>query len=237
MSSLQDLLELQEIDTRLDRLRHRRETLAERSELAEAEAALLAGEQSVEATFAALSELRSAEKAAEDEASTIETKALEAERMLYGGTITAAKELEAYQAELTSLKARQAILEEEALELLEKAEPLEVELAARRLAVDEANATIREVSARLAGAEAEIDSEMNEVASGRAEALEGLAPEVVEQYVLLRRALGGVGAARLEGTRCAGCHLEIPSAQLEEIRRAPDTELVNCPECGRILVR
>ena len=54
---------------------------------------------------------------------------------------------------------------------------------------------------------------------------------------MLRRSLGGVGAARLSGARCEGCHLEIPSAELERLRRAPDDAVVNCPECARILVR
>ena len=52
-----------------------------------------------------------------------------------------------------------------------------------------------------------------------------------------RRASGGVAVARLHGARCEGCHLEIPSAELEEVRRAPADAIVSCPECLRILVR
>lgn len=237
MSSLDNLLGLQEIDTSLDQLRHRRDTLVERTELEAAKAAVRSGEALVQATFAELSEIRRAEKVAEDEASTVEHKAAEVERMLYGGTVTAAKELEAYQADLASLKERQAALEDTAIELLEKAEPLEVALAERRLATDEATAAATEASGRLAAAEASIDQEVREVEAQRAPLLETLPPDVVEQYVTLRRALGGVGAARLVRSRCEGCHLEIPSAQLEEIRRAPEDAVVNCPECGRILVR
>ena len=56
-------------------------------------------------------------------------------------------------------------------------------------------------------------------------------------YEPLRAGLGGVAVARLHGARCEGCHLEIPSAELEEVRRAPADSLVSCPECMRILVR
>ncbi|MEZ5238212.1 MAG: C4-type zinc ribbon domain-containing protein [Microthrixaceae bacterium] len=237
MSPLENLLGLQEIDTALDQLRHRRETLPERSELAEVELRLNSAEESVKTTFAALSEVRSAERAAEDEAAGVETRAAEVERMLYGGTVTAAKELEAYQADLASLKERQSVLEDRAIELLEQAEPLEAELARQRLAVDDESAARRDAAARLESAESGIDAEIREVESGRAELLEGLDPDVVEQYAMLRRSLGGVGAAKLNRDRCEGCHLQIPSAQLEEIRRAPEGEIVNCPECGRILVR
>ncbi len=91
-----------------------------------------AAEAAIEATFAQLHEVRNAQKAAEDEAATVEEKAVEVDRMLYGGTITAAKELEAYQADLAMLKERQSSLEDVALEQMERAEPLEAELAKRR---------------------------------------------------------------------------------------------------------
>lgn len=236
VSSLDNLLGLQEIDTKLDQLRHRRETLPERAELQTAQAAVASTEATIAATFAELSGIRSAEKVAEDEASTVEQKAVQVERMLYGGTVTAAKELEAYQADLASLKVRQADLEERAIELLEKAEPLETALAQQRLALDDANVAVVDVSKRLSEVEADVDEQISEVSSGRSALVEGLEPAVVEQYEALRRSLGGVGAARLVKSRCEGCHLEIPSAQLEQIRRAPADEIANCPECGRILV-
>ncbi len=237
MGSLEALLTLQEIDTALDQLRHRRETLPERDELASAQRTRETTKAELDATFARLSEVRHAEKAAEDEAASVEEKAAEVDRMLYGGTVTAAKELEAYQADLASLKARQRTLEDSAIELLETAEPLEAELEATRTRLEEAEQRIADCERHLAAAEAAIDEEVRGVESGRTEALEPLDPDVVEQYVVLRRTLGGTGAARLNGARCEGCHLEIPSAQLEEVRRAPDDAVVNCPECGRILVR
>lgn len=237
VSSLDNLLGLQEIDTTLDQLRHRRETLPERVELKTAQDAVASSEAIVAATFAELSGIRSAEKVAEDEASTVEQKAAEVERMLYGGTVTASKELEAYQADLTALKRRQTDLEDRAIELLERSEPIEITLAQQRLALDDANAAVIDAAGRLADAEAAVDESIREVSSGRSALLEGLEPDVVDQYVVLRRSLGGVGAARLTKSRCEGCHLEIPSAQLEQIRRTPADEIVNCPECGRILVR
>lgn len=237
MGSLEALLALQDIDTTLDQLRHRRETLPERAELVATEQTRRSTESERDAIFARLSELRHAEKAAEDEASSVELKATEVERMLYGGTITAAKELEAYQADLAMLKERQRTLEDSAIELLETAEPLETELESTGAKLEATGATIEDTQRRISEAEAEIDRQIGDVEAGRAEALESLDPDVVEQYVMLRRSLGGTGAARLNGARCEGCHLEIPSAELEAVRRAPDDAVVNCPECGRILVR
>jgi predicted nucleic acid-binding Zn-ribbon protein len=237
VGSLDSLLEVQEIDTKLDQLRHRHETLPERDTLASAEAAKLQAEAAVEATFAQLHEVRSAQKHAEDEAASVEEKAKEVDRTLYGGTIKAAKELEAYQADLAMLKQRQESLEEEALEKMEQAEPLESQLAARREAAAAAEAAVADARAALAAAEAELDAEIAAVESGRNTVVDPLPEDVLAQYEALRRGLAGVGAAKLVGSRCEGCHLEIPSAELEAVRRAPDDAVVNCPECGRILIR
>jgi predicted nucleic acid-binding Zn-ribbon protein len=43
--------------------------------------------------------------------------------------------------------------------------------------------------------------------------------------------------ARLVGNHCDGCHLTLPSMELDRIRHAPETEVFTCDQCGRILVR
>ena len=62
-------------------------------------------------------------------------------------------------------------------------------------------------------------------------------PELMKPYDGLRTRLGGVGAARLDGSRCLGCHIQIPEGEMIALRALPTDELVFCPECGRILVR
>ena len=61
--------------------------------------------------------------------------------------------------------------------------------------------------------------------------------ELLARYDALRAQLGGVAVARLVGGRCDGCHLALAQAALERIRLAPPDELVECEECGRLLVR
>jgi len=231
------LLEVQEIDTKLDQLRHRHENLPERQAVLDARQSQKQAEAAVEATFAELHEVQSAQKHAEDEAATVEEKAKEVDRTLYGGTIKAAKELEAYQADLAMLKQRQESFEEVALEQMELAEPLESQLGEQRDAATAAEGAVADAESALVVAEAEVDAEIVEVESGRAAVAGPLPAEVLEQYESLRRGLGGVGAAKLAGSRCEGCHLEIPSAELEAVRRAPEDAVVNCPDCGRILIR
>ena len=46
----------------------------------------------------------------------------------------------------------------------------------------------------------------------------------------------GVGVARLVGGTCQGCHLSIPSTEVERIRKSPEGSVQFCDNCGCILV-
>jgi uncharacterized protein len=45
------------------------------------------------------------------------------------------------------------------------------------------------------------------------------------------------GAALLRARTCGGCHMVLSGTDLQVIRGAADDLVVNCPECGCILVR
>lgn len=237
MTSLDDLLAVQELDTRIDQLRHRRETLPARAELSAAGATLATAEHAEQECHARLRELRASQKEAEDHASLLEDKAAAVDKSLYDGSVTAMKELEALQAELAMLKDHQAQHEDRALELMEAAEPVEEELSGLTAQVATTRTEIDRISQEITVAEAEIDVEIDQLQGERDGLAADLPAEILSTYDSMRRRLGGVGAARLSGARCEGCYLEIPSAQLEEVRRAPADALVTCPECMRILVR
>ena len=72
--------------------------------------------------------------------------------------------------------------------------------------------------------------------AARAELAAGLPADLADRYEVLRSHLGGVGAARLVGDRCDGCHLTLSSVEVERIRHLPPEEFATCPQCDRILV-
>lgn len=237
MGSLDAILSVQDLDTRADQLRHRRDHLPELEPLRAAQAQRAEVTARIEAVAARLHELRAREKALEDEAALVEEKAAAVDRKLYDGSVVAHRELEAFQADHRMLKERQSQLEDEAIALMEEAEPVAEELASLEEQAAGHDAEIARLEAVLADARANIDAELAEVAAERERAAAAVPPEVLAAYEPLRTRLGGVGAARLVGARCEGCHLEIPSAELEAVRAAPADALVTCPECGRLLVR
>jgi predicted nucleic acid-binding Zn-ribbon protein len=237
MTAFDDLLVVQELDTTTDQLRHRLATLPERTALAaavDARDALTARLEDAEGRRAAV---RREQKRIEDEVSSVEDKATHVNGQLYGGTITAPKELEALQHELDGLHARQRDLEDHVIEQMELAEPIDEELTSLAEELETAEQRVTVATAELDAAAAETNAELEAVLARRADTVTAVPADLLERYEGIRTRADGVGAARLVGNRCDGCHLAIPSAEAEEIRRAPADEIVMCPECLRILVR
>jgi predicted nucleic acid-binding Zn-ribbon protein len=139
--------------------------------------------------------------------------------------------------ELEGLAKRQHDIEDVELELMEEAEPLDQQLAA--LAAEQAELQPALASARvaLASVEAAIDEQLATVEAERATAAAAVTPGLLTRYERLRAKLGGVAVAHLDGGRCTGCSLVLSRLELERLRAAPEDEIVECEQCGRLLVR
>lgn len=237
MSALETLLGVQALDTTTDQLRHRRDHLPERAELVAVQKRLSELEKRTGELQGQRDELSRNEKRLEDEITMVRDKAAQTDKKLYSGTVNVPRELTALQEEMGALARRQRQLEDQELELMEAAEPLDAELAtlaAERVALDDQAMSLM---ARIAEAEVAIDAELADVIGQRAAGVDGIPDELLHEYESLRHALGGIGVAKLSGNRCEGCHLTLSAVDVDRIRRAPDDELAHCTECNRLLVR
>ena len=235
-ANLEALLTVQARDTEADRCRHRRATLPERSQLAAIDSELTALEGRLAAARAERDVVAERQRDLEQHLATVEHRAVEIKRRLYGGTVSATRDLQAMAAEVDSLTTRASDLESQVLETMEEREPLDGrvgEIEAGKASLLDARAG---VEAQLASREGEIDAEIEALNRARAEAAADLPPDLGATYERLRQRLGGVGAARLVGGRCDGCHLTLPATELDQLRRQPRGTLTFCDHCGRILV-
>ncbi|MDQ3979017.1 MAG: C4-type zinc ribbon domain-containing protein [Actinomycetota bacterium] len=228
---------MQEHDTALDRLRHRRVTLPERADLTQLEEEVASLEQRLAEVREQRDVVARRQKRLEDELASVEAKTAEIEKRLYSGAVTVPRELQAMQGEVESLRRRRSDLEDQVLEAMGEREPLDDEvgrLEAERTSRDAEGGRLR---AAIAEAEAAIDAEMASEREAR-EALAAVLPdELSSLYEQLRARLGGIGAARLVNGRCSGCHLTLPATELDRIRKEPPDALVRCEQCGRLLIR
>jgi len=236
LEELETLLLLQERDTTLDQLRHRRETLPERAEL-NARAAALARTEAERAEVAQRQRtVQAEEKRIDDEAQAVGERAAEVNKVLYSGTVSSPRELQAMQADVEMLQRRRSDLEDEELEVMERREALDTELATLDGTVASLQAEIAELRTRIVAAEADVDAEIAHEVQARADLAAGVADALLRDYERRRTQNRGAGAARLVGTTCQACHLTIPSTEAEQIRRAAGSTIAYCDNCSAILV-
>jgi predicted nucleic acid-binding Zn-ribbon protein len=234
----EDLVALQDRDLAIDRLRHRRLTLAARTELAAAEQRAADLDAGLAEAGRIVDAVAARQSALEAELAATEARLAEVNRRLYSGNVTASRELVSMSADADQLKQRRSDLEDQLLGVLEERDPLDArltELTMERRAVDQDRIRLQST---LAEEERAIDDELVvEEEARQAQAAAFGDPTVLRTYEQLRKRMGGVGAARLVGNACNGCHLVLAAQEVDRIRRLPPDELVSCEQCGRILVR
>jgi predicted nucleic acid-binding Zn-ribbon protein len=230
------LMRVQEHDIVIDQLRHRIEAMPER-------VALVGVRERQAAVAAALAELQaqvddlSARQAELEERIAVSARRRhELEERMRSGAVTASKDLQAIDHEVTQLAERQRTLEDEELVLMEEEEPLDAALATHRVTAAELEAEAARLTEAASATEAELRVSIEAESAARTEAAVGLPAELAERYERLRSHLGGIGAARLIGDRCDGCHLTLPSVEIERIHAMAADTFATCPQCDRILV-
>ena len=228
------LLELQELDTSIDRLGTRRRHLESGADVDEARGVVEKAEERVGELRMALDSVRSEERRLDHDVSSLEQRIAAEQGRLYDGSVANPKELQAIQAEIAGLRSRKSRLEDEELEQMERREELEGRLPALE-------AELKEARERLDRLEESAERELTEIAAelerGRSER-EGLIPEfdeeLLELYEDLRSSKKGVGAARLVDGVCQGCHEKLSPLYLDRLKRAEGIR--RCENCRRILM-
>lgn len=237
MSRWDTLLAVQEHDTHLDQLAHRHRTLPQRADLDGVMAQIAKLESRVTEVEAERHTHARAQQRLEDEITSINEKAGQHDKTLYGGTIGNPRELQALQDEIASLKRRVSQLEDQELELMEQIEPLDAELT--RLAAERTTLDGRagELRVEIAEAEVAIEAEQATVREEREALMAAVEPELRVEYEELRPQSGGIAIARFVGGSCGGCHLGLSAVEVDRIKKLPAEETVHCEECGRLLAR
>lgn len=233
---LHSLLALQDLDTHIDQEQHRRAHLPEREELAEIEAGLVQlGAQRGEVS-AVLEEVAGRQASAERELQVTEQRIAQVNSRLFGGSVSASRELQAMAADVEGLRKRASELEDRALAAMEEREPLDSALTG----FDQRSANLVErqkaTQDKIVAAEQEVDKELARLVAERPTLAGAVPAELLRDYERLRSRLGGVAVARLIAGRCDGCHLSLPAVELDRIRHQAPGKLEYCEQCGRILV-
>jgi predicted nucleic acid-binding Zn-ribbon protein len=229
------LLDLAEADGELARLAHRRRTLPEHAQLAEAETAVRTAKDKLVSVETAAGDLDRDIRRLERDIEGVLARAQRDNTMLAGAGVGARQATE-LQHELETLARRQSVLEDEQLEVMEQREAIGVDVEHSRGVLITAEQAVGEIVERRDAALADIDAAEAGRRRDRGEIAVNLPADLLVLYDK-RRDLRGTGAAVLLQRRCLACRLERDRTALAELRAAPPDEVVYCEECGVILVR
>lgn len=232
LTSLADLLDLQEIDLQIDRLLDQRQSLPELDEYKTQHDVVKRLDSELESRSESLRTIELNLDKAEGELEILEIKLDEHETRLFAGGMSA-RETEHMRLEVQSLRAQKGAMEERVLALLEEVDP------ARGL-VDETNRDIEAANQRKDDLESAIksqwktiDAELARKEERKKSALEPIDEELLELYEKLRGIKEGVAVASYDHGVCGGCHMTLSPAEQDE---AFDADLPRCVHCRRILV-
>jgi predicted nucleic acid-binding Zn-ribbon protein len=235
MQGMDRLLELQELDTAVDRLISRRRALESGAGVALAREQADAAEAELGETRLTIDALAREQQKLEHEIDSLTQKAAAEEKRLYDGSIANAKELESMQHEIENLKRRRTDREDELLVVLEQREDLDLRAKEHDANATELRGALDEVAGSAESELEQIGKDLKAKAVARKALLPSFDAELLELYEDLREQKKGIGAAPLVDGVCGGCHEKLSAMELDKLRRADG--VARCEYCRRILIQ
>jgi predicted nucleic acid-binding Zn-ribbon protein len=232
MTKAELLLDLQDVDSVIDRLTRRlseiKAALHETDELIAARSARRAADESVTHKRAHRKELDLADAA-------LETRIKEADKRLYSGTVKNPKELLDLQNDIASLKRQKNTLDDQLFAAMVALEEAENELKACTDTLTRVEAEWRASQGDLATELTQLEHELAAKTAEQTAARAQLSAPDLAQYDQLRRRKGGVVVVEMEGSVCGACGVRVSAHIVQQLSQAE--HLARCGNCERILVR
>jgi hypothetical protein len=231
MTTAAELFALQETDLAIDSAVARRTDVE--AELGETEE-LIEARQRVGQCRERLHPLEERQKELDWEAEEVRGKTAAIENKLYGGTVSNPKELEDYQADLTSLRGQLSRREDALLEVMLEFDDAEAGLRQAETALAEVEESWKVQQTSLQETQAKLKDEIEGLEAKRARRVDGMDAAALSLYQALRERRQGTAVAVVERGLCQGCRISLPMSVVQKARAGAG--LVQCVSCERILL-
>ena len=230
------LIDLQDIDSRLARLRHERKHLPVLGRIESVIERLKTNKREAIQADVALSEAKTRVTRSEDEVGQVVRRAEVLRERLHSGN-SAARDLSAIQGEIDQLGQRQSALEEAQIAAMEALDSAREE--SERLKQEESDIRVagRELTAKRDAEFARLDQEIDSLEKQRADLAGTVETALLSDYEAVRASTGGLGAVALRGRTVEGGAVEISPQELARIVAAPQDQVIHAEENDVIVVR
>lgn len=228
--SIKRLFDLQELDIQAASYE---KSLAEVRATLSDDSAVVAAQALKEKAESQLLDETAARREIESAVQRLNERLQAAERRLYGGGVTNARELSASEEERAAILTERTEAEDKLLALMVGIDELEAirDGAQRELAQLETQRV--EDHPQLRKEEKRLAMEADGLRQARELALPELPPSALALYELIRAAKHGQAVAKVERGMCQGCRIVLPETERRQARSGQS--IVQCGSCQRIL--
>ncbi|HXR45477.1 MAG TPA: hypothetical protein VN759_11745 [Pseudolysinimonas sp.] len=228
------LLDLQELDTRLQQLDHRARVLPELEVLAGLRTRHAELTATLTARTGAWEDAQTELKRVEADVAVVEARMARDRERLQATSST--KDVQALEQELDALRKRRGDLEDIELEVMQTVEDRAHELDAARAELASLDASIAESEAAKDAALADLDAERRHAAANRS-TIAGKVPADLLALYEKQRDRYGVGASMLRGGVSSATGVMLGASDMNAVRSAAPDDVLLCPDSSAILVR
>jgi predicted nucleic acid-binding Zn-ribbon protein len=224
---LQNLLDLQNIDIRLDELRARLVRFPKK--LSEIDARIAAAKSDVDASKAA--QLTAIKERKKYDLDVEQWKERVRKYRDQGSQVKTNEAYRALQHEIQLAEAEIAKAEDRLLEQMVAGEEYDRRIKASDKSLKEIEAVTNVERTKIQSDKAAAEKELAELNAEREQAV----AQIPDTYTRIARKHNGVALAEIRDERCSACGMMIRPHVIQEIRRSGNHELFHCETCTRIL--
>jgi hypothetical protein len=229
-SDLQQLIDLQNLETAIEEARRR--IAAHPQHIAEADARLAHAKEALETARQRLKGSQEARREQEKEAATYQSRLSKFKDQL--SAVKTNREYQAMQHEIETAQKELGIVEERVLERMMEADALTADVKKAEQALAAQQKDVEAEKKTLVEELSTVEAALKDATEKRQTLVTSLQPRLVALFEQVARARKGlaIAVATRDGL-CSACHVRLRPQAFQEVRR--NDQIIQCPSCNRIL--
>jgi len=227
---LQQLIDLQNLETAIEEARRR--IAAHPQRIADADARLAHAKDALETARQRLKASQEARREQEREAATFQSRLSKFKDQL--SAVKTNREYQAMQLEIETAQKELGIVEERVLERMMEGDALSAEVKKAEQALAAQQKEVEAEKKTLAEELVTVEAALKDATEGRQALVKSLPPKLVALFEQVSRARKGIAIAiATRDGLCSACHVRLRPQAFQEVRR--NDQIIQCPSCNRIL--